>query len=727
MLRAFLLIAALQPQSADTIPTDTYRDHDVAVFMERARAARGAEVEDLENYEATVTQRVYVGLNTSSFRRERGLFLMDRVARIRWVAGGPRIVRWRGWRMAVPIAGDKVEVDYDRDETIETFPYDPTGDRLVLAGSPFLNPLADTAVHHYRYASGDTMRMLLPRQERTITLVEVLIEPRKADFGLLAGGLWFEAESGALVRAYYRPARPFDLEMDEPEESDEVPGFLKPVVVTIDYMTIDYGLQELRWWLPNRLGFEGQMRMRDAIAAPVTLEWSVRDYAINQESDIDLVGDLPEGWTRIVTRDCRSNEERRERRRQWRNQQNDAGDILDEPEEDEDLCPDGLPPDSVIIITPPDDSLISSPELPPPSYDREPLAFKDDELAELRTDLGKILLPPPEPGRVRFVRPGFPDLVRYNRIEALSIGARLEVPTWGYSGLSLTGRLGIADLSPNVVLELRQQMTRSVVKASGYHRLVSAADWGNPLTFGNSLNTFFLGYDNGQYYRTAGMSVEGSTERGRATLGWRLFGEYQYAAEKGTNVSIPDWLFSDTLNANIIADKADLIGASGRIDLQYGVGSNDGGVLLPSLWGDAATGTFEYWRLAGQVAYLQSLFGALRGAVELSAGTTGGDVPTQRLYFLGGPYTLRGFEIGNPAGSAYWFGRLEIGNNLPAFRVMAFGDFGWAGSRDDFGSDTKIGVGLGVSALDGIFRIDLGHAVRGGNDWRLYIYSDGLM
>jgi len=726
LLRALLLIAAIQPQAADTIPTDTYKDPEVGAFMVRARAARGAEVENLQNYEATVTERLYVGLNTASFRRERGLFLMDRVARIRWTAGGPRIVRWRGWRNQVPIAGEKAIVDYDRDETVETFPYDPTGDRLQLAGSPFLNPLADTAVHHYRYASGDTSRIRLPRQERTITLVEVLIEPRRADFGLLAGGLWFDEESGALVRAYYRPARPFDLELDEPEESDEVPAFLKPMVVTIDYMTIDYGLQELQWWLPNRMGFEGQLKMRgDAIAAPVTLEWSVSDYAINQESDIDLLGELPEGWTRVVTLDCRSQEERRERRRQWRNQRNDAGEVLEEEIEGEDECPDGLPPDSVIVITPPDDSLASSPELPPPSYDREPLAFKDDELAELRTDLGKIVLPPPEPGRVRFIRPGIPDLVRYNRIEALSIGARLEIPTWGYSGVSLTGRLGIADLKPLGVFEIRQEMGRSVVKASGYHDLMSAADWGNPLTFGNTLNTFFLGYDNGQYYRAAGMTVEGVTNRGRTTLGWRLFGEYQYAAEKGTNISIPD-LWGDTLNSNIEADKANLIGASGRIDLQYGVGSTDG-VLLPSVWGEAATGTFEYWRLAAQVAYMQSLFGTIRGALEVSAGTTGGEVPTQRLYFLGGPYTLRGFDVGDPAGNAYWFGRLELGNSLPAFRVMAFGDFGWAGSRNDFGADTKIGVGLGVSALDGIFRIDFGHAVRGGNDWRLYIYSDGLM
>ena len=45
---------------------------------------------------------------------------------------------------------------------------------------------------------------------------------------------------------------------------------------------------------------------------------------------------------------------------------------------------------------------------------------------------------------------------------------------------------------------------------------------------------------------------------------------------------------------------------------------------------------------------------AINASGDIFAGTTGGDVPTQRLYFLGGPYTLRGFDVGNPAGSAYW-------------------------------------------------------------------------
>ncbi|MCL7960894.1 MAG: hypothetical protein M8861_11910, partial [marine benthic group bacterium] len=68
----------------DTIPSDTYLDEGARYMIQRGQQARGTEAAGLASYEATITERVYVGLSASRFRRERGLFLSEQIARVRW-------------------------------------------------------------------------------------------------------------------------------------------------------------------------------------------------------------------------------------------------------------------------------------------------------------------------------------------------------------------------------------------------------------------------------------------------------------------------------------------------------------------------------------------------------------------------------------------------------------------------------------------------------------------
>ncbi len=65
----------------------------------------------LASYEATITERVYVGLSASRFRRERGLFVSEQIARVRWDSAGTETYRWLGSRQEVPIIGDAAEID----------------------------------------------------------------------------------------------------------------------------------------------------------------------------------------------------------------------------------------------------------------------------------------------------------------------------------------------------------------------------------------------------------------------------------------------------------------------------------------------------------------------------------------------------------------------------------------------------------------------------------------
>ena len=86
-------------------------DEGARYMIQRGQQARGTEAAGLASYEATITERVYVGLSASRFRRERGLFLSEQIARVRWDSAGIETYRWLGSRQEVPIIGDAVEID----------------------------------------------------------------------------------------------------------------------------------------------------------------------------------------------------------------------------------------------------------------------------------------------------------------------------------------------------------------------------------------------------------------------------------------------------------------------------------------------------------------------------------------------------------------------------------------------------------------------------------------
>jgi hemolysin activation/secretion protein len=103
------------------------------------------------------------------------------------------------------------------------------------------------------------------------------------------------------------------------------------------------------------------------------------------------------------------------------------------------------------------------------------------------------------------------------------------------------------------------------------------------------------------------------------------------------------------------------------------------------------------------------------------AGTSVGTIPPQRAWFLGGAYTIRGQQPGTTVGDAYWMGHVELGSSFAAVRPTIFFDIGWAGDRNDWqhiGIPVS-GAGAGVSFMDGLFRVDLAHAIQPTGGWIL--------
>lgn len=683
-----------------TVEPDTFRDEAARQLIRRARIERGNEARGLASWEGTIRERISVGMTARDLRRERGLFTSERVGRVRWDSAGVETIRWFGIRRAVPIAGESAEIEADSPEDLETFPLDPAGDRLNLGGSPFHHPLAPDAGQHYRFASGDTMRVILPSGEEII-LAEVRVEPRMSDFEVLAGSLWFDLRTAALVRGAFRPARPFDLALDEPDEAGDVPGFLKPIVLRVEAMIVEYALYDLRWWLPTRVRFEGEGRIGSLMTIPLVVETSTQDVEVN-EPGLDPDFPVPDGWTRSEISPCDESEE-----------------------EDAESCED---PDAAtrVILLPPEESLAAwfegddVEEL----HDDEP--FTDEELNDIRDRLGRVLLPPapttsPTVGLAAF---------RYNRVEALSGGIGVDVPLDGATRLTGEARIGLADLVPNLSASLVREQGNGEFRMSGYWRLQDTGDWGNPFALLPSIQALLLAYDDAEYYRVTGLSF-GWLGGGSVRTAVRAFAEGHRDAPKETNVSLPHLLSGYEFPENVTAETVTLFGVSGRIRWQTGR-DPDQVILATTAWGEAAVGDRDYARLAGTGSAHLPVLPRVELALEASVGSTIGSPPPQRYYFLGGVHTLRAFPNTPSAnnGTAFWLGRVELGTRDPLVRFIVFSDIGWAGDRASFTfEDPAISVGLGASAFDGLIRLDAARSLQGRdpNAWRVYLYVDGLM
>ena len=322
ILSMSLIISSLAVGQQTVAASDTFGDPGVREIVNKARAARLVEVEGIDSYEVRIRERLYVGLGGSWLRRSRGLLDFERVAQVRWASEGPTIIRWFGIRQEVPILGGRavarrgsIEIgvgDQSVQEEINSevrqqlmtgegsTPFmglKPGADQITVGADWAYHPLADSSIARYRFSSGDTLRVSLPSDGRVITLIEVRVEPRELDPHLVAGSLWFDSDTGALVRAGYKPARPFNLELDDPDEADDIPGMFKPITGGIEYVTIEYSLHEFRYWLPRRMALEGYAQVGRFLRIPITIESSALGYVVNETGSelVDPEG-LPEGW-----------------------------------------------------------------------------------------------------------------------------------------------------------------------------------------------------------------------------------------------------------------------------------------------------------------------------------------------------------------------------------------------------------------------------------------------
>ena len=97
-----------------------------------------------------------------------------------------------------------------------------------------------------------------------------------------------------------------------------------------------------------------------------------------------------------------------------------------------------------------------------------------------------------------------------------------------------------ADREPNVELTVARTNLSETVHLEGYNHLVSASDWGHPLSFGSSFSALMFGRDEGFYYRASGAELGGSRDApfGGARIDWRAFVEEQRTAAVRTKFAV---------------------------------------------------------------------------------------------------------------------------------------------------------------------------------------------
>jgi Omp85 superfamily domain len=699
---------------------DAYLDEGARELVRLGRERRNSVDRSITHYETIVQERMSAGLTT--FGRERLFYRRETAGRINWTRGGKVNVEVLGAREVIPPALKGAQVPSDLRGFMPHLAFDPVEqDIFVKLDTSFLrHPLANDAEEFYRYRSGDTTTIRLP-DGRTIRLLELIVIPRGDDIHMLSGSFWLEEQSHAIVRAVFRPARAFDYDRDADEDDEGVPGFMKPIRAELLYITMEYGLWDLHWWLPRVIAAQGVIQV-SFMSMPLRYE---RRY-----SAYEVVGDTTAVLAAADTttiRPCRiplvlevsvgqSDDPERVARRRERQARRDSTRISRRSRD----CAESF------TVTVPEDSLklLHSEYLPADPYGSGVELMTAAELEDLGHTLETL---PPTPWQLR--APSFAwglgaaSLVRYNRVEALSIGAQSSLDL-GRLVIDGTARIGLADLEPNGEISVTRETPGGLRKLTGYRRLAAANPDTRPFGFGNSLNALLIGRDDGEYFRAWGIEFEAAPPRSSAQ--WyklRLYGEHQKVAFASTDFSLRHALNSDhVFGPTIHAARADQFGAALSLATWHGldpVGFRWSAQL--DLTGE--TGTFDFARPAATLRVgLPSIIGVQLSA-EAGAGTSTGMLPIQSEWFVGGPASLRGYAGGILHGTSYWRGRAELTRGVPAVKLSLFSDAGWAGSRDHFSTaDALASAGIGATFLDGLIRFDIARALRRPIGWRTDLF-----
>ena len=760
-------VARRLPVTAEVLAT-AFRDPTARRLLERARVARMSQDSALDAYDVTAYQRISAGMGFSRIGRDRLIFRTENVSRVRWQRGLGAWIDVKGQRTAIPIAPKEAQKEAQEDMAEEAdmsaIPYYPGYEALWIGTNAakanvdereFVHPLARGAEAYYLYESGDSIEIRLP-DKTEVKLRELRVRPRVPHWNVVVGSLWFDVRTGQLVRAAYRFATPLDVwamvKEEDPHAMDDVPRWVTPLLspmhAQVTAVAIEYGLFEGRFWLPRLRAAEGSAQV-SFMHVPFKMEQSFKYASVNARDSLPPVAAAdPLGLDTLPDSVA---EHMRDSLRDVRRARRDSvkkGLLAAAPEISQ--CDtsayrivrrtegygNGVRLHTAYRVPCDVSKLENSPELPKSIFDPGEEIFgagERDALIKEAISLGAQ--PPLLLGSGHLPSPTIkygPEFMRYNRVEGFSVGAQAEQQLGGGYVARALGRIGTADLEPNLELTLERTDLQRTYAVTGYNRLVAANDWGNPLSFGSAVSALLFGRDEGFYYRATGAEL--TRTRDPRSLGahvdWRLFFENERAARQNTT-----WSLGAPFVPNIDAVNEQYVGTGLRVNHTHGLDPR-GLRILTDVRLEAATALAKhdslwhrYARGGADVTVSHGLPWQLMGAVTLSGGTSAGTLPVQRLWYLGGAQTVRGQRPDTSlSGNAYWFTRSELAYDIGGVRPSLFGDIGWTGDREllyknQLGRPMS-GVGAGASFMDGLFRFDVARGIYPQQRWRVDLYVE---
>ena len=738
LLLAATLHGTAVAQTPDTLPPDTTRDAYLDETARRlvlgAKAARDTARLAIDAYTALIRERV--GMEAPAFRRDRPWMHGERAIRVRWSREEPDVAHVLGARFRHPgsAPGDSEFFTGLRTERFA----DPLGDPFIFgfavfvqsqgAEAPTRSPLRPDSERHYQFRSGDTISVRLS-DGRAVQAVAVTVIPRYPNIRLVSAIMWIDPESFGLVRVAYRLAKKIDREMSwrlrlggrggfglrvdagPPDTADSafasdsprtpptlvdrllsgaVNNSLPRLEMDISTVVADYGLWEMRHWLPRSVRWQGHMVAAEGVTAtrdvppavPMTIDWTLEIEDIRERG-----AEAAEGTPASAA----------EAMRLW-HQEGDSvrGDL------------ESADPGETVTIVPADREALTTSDLLPPAF-WEDQAVDDATLQQVASDLAAIgtgeggdrsqaaspwvFHPPGKTLR----------LLRYNPVERVSVGTRLR-RDFGWGTAELTTRIGTARLEPpDIDLTLLRDHPRSRMLVS-FYRTLRGVDLG---ARGNGTPGLYVTGDPADFHWSHGAAIRflpPSGERNRFSL--RLF------AERDTDVG------ADTRRDRVGAGltwrpwwggfEFGSVGGGGRVGVRGSMGDN------------------PHARALVEGALVVPLPDRMSLGVQAGIARVWGDPAQQDLWRVGGTGSwLRGHDDAVRA-SRIAMARVDVQRPWRFLRLSVFGDWARAGG-DDF-----YAAGAGVVFMNGLMRVDVARGLRGGREGgpgavlRLHLLGDAF-
>ena len=704
------------PRRAAVTPTleaSAFTDAAARSLLLRARAARLGVDSALVAYRAKSYRRATVSLGFRDVGLERTLYRQETSGLVQWSRSTGAKVTLTGARQASPLVPNAV-----RGNTVVPLPYFPGSEQLWIGGSAVVreevdetrvvHPFATGSEAYYTYAIGDSVQLSLPGG-RTITIRELRVTPREPKYNVFVGSFWFDDASAQLVRATYRLAAEADLTSRLQKSIDEgtsnVPFLVRqlafPIRAELSMISIESALFEGQFWLPRSHVASGTVRLNVG-RLPLSVEEKFSYESVNGDAPppppsgvaggirFDTLNRVPTKLRREVVRGWLKAEGERRKAEcaagpTWKTLQERYGGRLTTFVE--------VPCDTV--------ALARSSDLPERMFEADEERPGQVADGEHGLDLARqAAFRPQLPTWTAGLADG---MLRYNRVEGFSLGARIRQELG--AGLVLDGlaRIGLGDRWVNAELGLARTNGTMTWRLAAYAKTVSVTDWGTPFGFPESLLSALIARDEGFYARTWG----GELMRQVGGDQLRIFVEGQGKAPVTTRWSARYFGDDPAFLPNIIAREGTWAGAELRRRWARGVDPVGGRWTLDAR-AEGAGGATSYGRFALDGMAAASV-GGVAGTMSLALGSAVGTLPAQRAWLLGGARTVRGQVAGTMSGDAFWLARAEVGPTWPFVRPVIFYDAGWAGSRagQPLAARPMSGAGVGATALDGFLRLDL--------------------